>query len=236
MPGTTPSAAGRVQVVVARYQEDVSWLEELGLPARVYDKSGAPGPDALPNVGREAHTYFWHLAYSYPDFPEYTVFLQGAPFAHLEWGALAELQNLISNALRSGAGFKGLARYRLRCDGLGRPHDMRDPEKQGRWAGWGKDIPVAEVYRRLFKGKVPEAFIARGAAGLFIVHRDRILVRPREFYLLGLALTEADPVDADNTGHALERLWQIVFNGSPAINRDDYAEQAAALAAARRRR
>jgi len=227
--------SGRMQVVVARYREDVSWLEELGLPARVYDKSGAPGPDALPNVGREAHTYFWHLAYTYPDFPEYTVFLQGSPLAHLEWGTVAELQFLISDAMRSGTGFKGLARYRLRCDGLGRPHDMRDPGHQGQWAGWGKDIPVAEVYARLFAGKVPETFIARGAAGLFVVRRERILVRPREFYLLGLALTEADPRDENNTGHALERLWQVAFNGSAAINRDDYAEQAAALAARRGR-
>lgn len=225
----------RGQVVVARYREDVSWLDELGLPSRVYDKSGTPGPDALPNVGREAHTYFWHLAYSYPDFPEYTVFLQGSPFAHLEWGAVAELQNLIRDAVRDGTGFKGLARYRLRCDGLGRPHDMRDPAKKGQWAGWGKDIPVAEVYGKLFAGRVPATFIARGAAGLFLVRRERILVRPREFYLLGLALTEADPKDENNTGHALERLWQIVFNGSPVINRTDYAEQLAALQARRGR-
>jgi hypothetical protein len=235
MPVAATTGSGRVQVVVARYREDLSWLEEFGLPARVYDKSGEPGPDALPNIGREAHTYFWHLAYTYPDFPEYTVFLQGSPLAHLEWGAVAELQKLVNDAVRSGTGFKGLARYRLRCDGLGRPHDMRDPEKQGRWAGWGKDIPVAEVYGKLFKGKAPETFIARGAAGLFLVHRERILVRPREFYLLGLALTEADPQDENNTGHALERLWQIVFNGSPAINRDDYAEQVAALQARRGR-
>ncbi len=235
MPGKTSTGSSRVQVVVARYQEDVSWLEEFGLPYRVYDKSGTSGPDALPNVGREAHTYFWHLAYTYPDFPEYTVFLQGSPLPHLEWGAVAELHKLVTDAVRSGAGFKGLARYRLRCDGLGRPHDMRDPEKQGRWAGWGKDIPVAETYRTLFAGKAPETYIARGAAGLFVVARERILVRPREFYLLGLALTEADPRDENNTGHALERLWQIVFNGSAALNRDDYPAQLAEVQARRGR-
>lgn len=233
MPAFT--SPGRVQAVVARYREDLSWLEELGLPAVVYDKSGASGPNALPNVGREAHTYFWRLAYAYPDFADYTVFLQGAPLPHLEWGAVAELHKLITDAVRSGAGFKGLARYRLRCDGLGRPHDMRDPEKQGQWAGWGRDIPVAETYRKLFAGKAPETYLARGAAGLFVVRRERILARPREFYLLGLALTEADPRDENNTGHALERLWQIVFNGSPALNRDDYAEQIAALATRRGR-
>lgn len=226
-------AGESIQAVVARYREDVAWVAGLGLPAVVYDKSGTPGPHALPNLGRETHTYLWRLAQNYPDFPEYTVFLQGSPFAHLEQGSLAELKGLIADAVQRGAGFTGLARYRLRCDGLGRPHDMRDPAKQGRWAGWGRDIPVAELYARLFAGKVPETFIARGAAGLFVVRRERILARPHDFFRLALALSAADPRDERNTGHAFERLWQVVFNGSPAVNRNDYAQQLAELEARR---
>jgi hypothetical protein len=32
---------------------------------------------------------------------------------------------------------------------------------------------------------------------------------------------EADPRDARNTGHAFERLWNVIFNGKADLNRPD---------------
>ena len=66
-PAMTPS----VTLLVARYQEDVSWLHQL--PARVafhiVQKGGALQPEfpaerqsLLPNVGRESHSYLSFLA------------------------------------------------------------------------------------------------------------------------------------------------------------------------------
>lgn len=216
-----------VLVVVAKYREDGAWTRDLGLPVLVYDKSGDPLPGAipLPNLGREAHTYLQHILTHYPDFPDCTAFVQGNPFAHLDpegAAGVAELRALIEEAVARRTPFRGLAWFRLLCDGLGRPHDMCDPAKKGRWAGWGRDIPVAEVYAKLFATPAPKAFIASACTGNFLVSRSRILARPREFYAFARDLVLADPLDAHNTGHAFERLWQVVFNGNAALSRTAY--------------
>lgn len=230
-PGLPGAELPSLELVVARYREDLSWLRELGLPAQVYDKGPEPpaGPlppgvraTPLPNIGREAHTYLTHIVERYADLPECTVFLQGNPFAHL---APPEEAPVTPAALRARLlelaaarkPFAGLAWFRLRCDGLGRPHDLADPAKKGRWLGWGKDIPVAATFEKLFGAPAPKEFIARAPTGNMLVRRERILARPLAFYRRALDLVLADPQDAENTGHAFERLWQAIFSGVPGV-------------------
>ena len=212
-----------VQVVVARYQEDVSWTQGLRLPCLIYDKSGAAGPLALPNIGREAHTYLTHIVRNYQGLAAYTVFVQADPFFHMKPVATADgLREGIARNIRLGVKFTGFAWYKLKCDRQGRPHQMADPSQEGKWAGWGKDIPVGRVYEALFAGDVPEIFLTQAPAGLLFVARERILTRPLAFYQKALALVEADPQDAENTGHAFERLWPTIFNGESALNKSAY--------------
>lgn len=207
-------------VVLARFREDVDWARDLGLPVIVYDKSGTKGPHALPNIGREAHTYLHHILHRYPHFPAYTFFFQADPFVHLPTGTSAQdLARMMAEMIARRVGFKGFAGYSIRCDGLGRPHALN---VSGKWAGRSADIPVGEVYARLFSGPIPRSFHTRAPAGLFGVHRDRILCRPRELYETAMNLVLADPDDEHNTGHALERLWYLVFNGYAALNKTAY--------------
>ncbi len=230
----------RIELVVARYKEDTAWVQTLGYPAVVYDKSGNPAANPLPNVGRETHTYLYHLVARYPQFADYTVFLQGDPFAHLAAradhpeGGPAALKAMIDEAVARRMPFKGFAYYTLKCDALGRPHDLNAAHNAGKWPGYGRDIPVGELYSRLFAGPVPERYHARGAAACFLVRRDRILARAKGVYAAALELVLADPDDAFNTGHAFERLWSILFNGYDALNRPEHGEPAGAGAARRR--
>jgi len=220
-----------VELVIARYREDVSWVEGLGFPAVVYDKSGESGRpepssgqvawEPLPNVGREAHTYLHHIVTRYPDFAEFTVFLQGDPFRHMGEGAGPQtLRERILRNVRLGVKFTGFAWYKLKCDRLGRPHAMADPEGMGRWKGWGKDIPVGAVYAELFAGEAPETFLATVPAGLLFVSKDRLLSRSKSFYERCLKLVLDDPEDERNTGHAFERLWQVLFGGNTQLNKE----------------
>ncbi len=55
-----------MELVVARYAEDLAWLRNIPpqIRATVYDKNpndSHPGARQLPNVGREAHTYLHHI-------------------------------------------------------------------------------------------------------------------------------------------------------------------------------
>lgn len=217
----------RLHLVVARYREDASWTGLLPYPSFVYDKSGAPGvpPDlALPNIGREAHTYLTHILRHYERLPEYVFLTQADPFAHTDASTPQRLAERLARDMRLDVRLSGYANYKIRCDGLGRPHDMHSPNARSRWAGAGKDIPVARVYAELFAGPVPESFLATCAAGLMLVHKTRILARPAGFYARALGLVTADPRDEGNTGHALERLWHLVFNGKSRLNHPTYPD------------
>lgn len=221
------STSERVQVVIARYGEDIAWANELGYDYIVYDKGGQPvaGAVALPNIGREGHTWLTHIVRQYHALAPVSVFLQGDPFDHISEqgrGTVSTLRSMIEDVVVSKTHFRGFAWFRIKCDGLGRPHDLRDAANQGRWAGWGRDIPVAGVFGELFDAPPPDQFIARGSAGCFAVTAERIRTRPRAFYEHGLRLFEADPDDAHNTGHAFERLWHNIFNGNTAWNKAHY--------------
>jgi len=202
------------EIVVARYREDVSWTAGLGFPVTVYDKSGTPGPFSLPNIGRETHTYLSHILRRYDDLARHTVFIQAAPFDHMPPGTTpADFAARIAQNVRLGLRFTGFAAFKLKCDRLGRPHDLADPARHGHRPGFGKDIPLGDVYARLFAGPVPETFLVPAPAGMLFVARERILFHSREFYRQALDLVASDPDDAANIGHAFERLWQVVFNG-----------------------
>lgn len=215
-----------INVIVARYREELAWLAELDLPFLVYDKSGElPGAVHLPNIGRETHTYLTHIVNNYDRLAPYMVFLQGDPFVHLSADGQAgpkELRERILETVERGAHFQGFAWFKLKCDGLGRPHDLKKSENKGRWPGWGKDIPVADVFCELFDSPAPKQFIARASTGNFMVSAERIRTRPLSMYRHALRLVEDDPHDGNNTGHAFERLWQLIFNGNMSWNKDKY--------------
>lgn len=85
----------RTEIVVARYNEDLSWIPfESADQVTVYNK-GLPMDQLvlpknarvidLPNVGREAHTYLYHIREHYNDLAQTTVFLQGSIDDHMQF-------------------------------------------------------------------------------------------------------------------------------------------------------
>lgn len=62
--------------VIARYNEDVSWVTE---PFTIVQK----GVD-LPNEGREASSYLWWIIENYKKLPDEVHFLQANPFDHVD--------------------------------------------------------------------------------------------------------------------------------------------------------
>jgi protein YibB len=74
-----------LEVVVARYNEDVNWVKELNYNVTIYNKNNEDNDvfsNNLPNVGREGHTFFHHIVTNYDNLPEYIAFVQGKPHDH----------------------------------------------------------------------------------------------------------------------------------------------------------
>ena len=74
-----------LKVIVAKYNEDVSWTAYLEYDHIIYNKNE---PDNvhfehnLPNVGRESHTFLTYIIDNYDNLPNYMAFVQGNPFDH----------------------------------------------------------------------------------------------------------------------------------------------------------
>lgn len=70
-------------LVVARYNENLDWIQHVPIPSIVYNKgSYIPNTKPLPNIGREAHTYLSFIVDYYDDLPDKVFFTQGNPFPH----------------------------------------------------------------------------------------------------------------------------------------------------------
>jgi hypothetical protein len=79
------------QIIIAKYKEDISWVNELKYDYIVYDKSGKRTSDNyiyLPNEfkagleGRDAHTWLHHIINNYHNLADQNLFVQGHPFDH----------------------------------------------------------------------------------------------------------------------------------------------------------
>lgn len=70
-------------LVVARYTENLDWLQHVPIPTVVYNKGPyLPNSHILTNIGREAHTYLSFIIDFYDNLPDKVFFTQGNPFPH----------------------------------------------------------------------------------------------------------------------------------------------------------
>lgn len=86
-----------VDIVIARYNEDLSWLDNIREKYPEYNiiiyNKGEYIPNSIPllNVGRESDTYLTHIINNYTNLANITIFLQGNPFDHISLDGLYEL-------------------------------------------------------------------------------------------------------------------------------------------------
>jgi hypothetical protein len=89
-PGPRPHGLAK-ELVVARYREDVAWLDEVpdGFYVNLLDKGAEPiqcsrqlRRVSLPNIGREAHSIAWWCSTYYDTLADWTYFLQGDATYH----------------------------------------------------------------------------------------------------------------------------------------------------------
>jgi len=152
-------------VVVARYNEDVSWTKQL-LNVVIYNK-GLPlaGIIQLPNIGRESHTFFKYICDNYETLFEYTAFLQGHPFDHCP-DVLHQLSTLTSTLPFE---FKYLAKDVAVTNPM---VDVFYPR-----------LRMVETYLKTFGyAPDPDMKIEFGLGAQCIVSRNAIRKRPLSFY------------------------------------------------------
>eukprot|EP00469_Lotharella_globosa_P010073 CAMPEP_0167778350 /NCGR_PEP_ID=MMETSP0111_2-20121227/4204_1 /TAXON_ID=91324 /ORGANISM="Lotharella globosa, Strain CCCM811" /LENGTH=337 /DNA_ID=CAMNT_0007668643 /DNA_START=14 /DNA_END=1027 /DNA_ORIENTATION=- len=92
--GSEESKFHDVEVVLAHYDEDLTWVSEArnlhpSIVYTTYSKSDQPpkGTIHIRNVGRESHTFLYHIVKNYDQLSDWTVFSQAASPG---WGFTAQ--------------------------------------------------------------------------------------------------------------------------------------------------
>ena len=202
-------------IIVSRYKEDLTWLKKYNNFKRIIYNKGSliqqEGFDEvinLPNVGRESHTWLYHIVENYYKLDQYNIFLQGRID---DLGCMA-FQNpeLYLPSLEcygfsvSRLGLLGPLHWK---DDLGIEKDVRYKES---WVNGS--MSRSEIgFRAFAKSICPKIplFVATSYGGCFAVSKDIVLSRPRSFYSCILERLSKHPNPIE--GHYLERLWCYIF-------------------------
>jgi hypothetical protein len=193
-----------MHIVVARYNEDAKWtrtMTNISSNVIIYNKGAPLGKEyheiPLENVGREGHTYYKYIYDNYDNLEDYTIFLQGNPFDHSP-NILSNLEYLFQIKDKLDFDFKFLSETLNNCS-LEECHFSLKP------------LPLREVYGKLFGERTDKFPFIFGGGGQFIVSKDAIRKRSREFYMkiVEMLQNEIDPIE----GYVIERFHPLIFNG-----------------------
>jgi hypothetical protein len=164
-------------VIVAKYKEDISWLEEMDKShIYLYDKGstennpiqGFAHYEQRPNIGRESETYLYHIIKHYDNLPEFLILLQGDPFDHFRNFSTKiepiQLQKLIEKSIND----KLLETFPIFSGYANEPTNT--------FPG----LKVSEYYSYIFQGSIQSAIFSGGCQ--YYVHKSKILSKPKAFW------------------------------------------------------
>ncbi len=199
------------QIVIALYKENIDWINKL--PIEKYDifiyhkNKGVPKEikkliddkkihyEEINNVGRESHTYIFHILKHLKNLPDKIFFSQAEPFDHIDPAGYATPDFFFKQL---DDFFNGKEEFK----GYGKKHYI--------WRqGIGNKTPTMEkLWDDMFDGPLEDHYFNNG--GIFGVKKDLILFRSKKFYDYSLKALEhsINPLE----GFCFERLWAIIFN------------------------
>lgn len=221
----------RIDLVIARYQENIEWADQMdSYNVVLYNKSGESVGERgiagqyqeifLPNVGREAHTYLYHLIHKYEDLAEITVFMQGHPFPHAPniFQDLHTLRNGPYDEDQPFIGYIPLGYMHLISDRdggspvAGQPYHIGGLEV-GRlvdliWADYPEKLAEFRMEPHICEEMKEMQHFEFSAGACFLVGRDTVRAKPKSWYEHVLSCCESV---GEGYPWVMERLWDYVF-------------------------
>jgi hypothetical protein len=195
-----------LDIVVARYTEDVSWIDDLkAVHPRVwlYNKGGdLPGRPcmSIDNIGREAHTYLYHIITRWDDLADRTIFCQAGTADHapafVDDVLLYGINPKVEPFKPFGRNVRNQGVRLVRDDLNGQPHN-------------GTVLPI-ESYCERFGIELDSRFVYFAPGACFAVTRKAIKSPPRSFY--ESLINDITSLPGRSQPWILERIWSNIFN------------------------
>lgn len=199
----------KIEVVVARHREDLTWLSEIKDLCAVYNKAPEHPlddfPEAIPleNIGREADTYLKHIVRKYPYFPDYVVFTQANIVDHVNDVAsfVHRIRDINNGQVTDVQDYEGLNQCRVQ-GGWGTFRDFQDNTHGG--------LPLREWWFKMYQEPPNNNEIRCNYCGIFLASKKNILYHSLEFYQELEKMCSEQHVLGP---YVLERFWTTIFDG-----------------------
>jgi hypothetical protein len=202
------------KIIVARYNENIDWLNTEIENCIIYNKGeklNIHNEIMLENVGRESHTYIYHIVNNYDNLADKTLFFQGDISDHkiLDIEDYFKNENFIGkfNNITIKDLSKNIEHY-----GKYKKDYMSGNMKRCSFTplDWIKNV----IGININEVETNRSNVVWGAN--FSLSKELILSKPKEFYQN--ILRYIDYHQNLEEGHYLERTWYIIFN-SPYIKK-----------------
>lgn len=187
------------ELVISVYQENIDWINSINAVEKItiYNKGNRNIPDSiiLPNVGREAHTFLYHIISRYDSLADFTIFLQGDPF----YGHMQGVNALNFNQKLTEHNFDRNIHEPAFWPSNGLIHDG---------TGFSK-----ACYTQYIEGEPPEIYFSPGAQ--WIVPKYNILTKNINFYkkiLEDVSFVSVNNQHGVTNPWTLEGLWNYIFD------------------------
>lgn len=204
------------QLVIAHYNEPLDWLTVnffRNIDILIYEKGDAskgqltPNQIALPNIGREAHTYLTHIVNNYDNLAQLTIFSQGMWQDHVFniWQSIG---------ICGDKGFSDFAHLRIHmCFNETSRQDMRRRNPWSKYINTPSPALIA-LFQEIFPNQSLPDWIEFGANAIFSVRRDIIHRHPRDLYIRLLSHFDPEKRSSEyinSMAYTLEYFWKILF-------------------------
>ncbi|KEF62687.1 uncharacterized protein A1O9_00660 [Exophiala aquamarina CBS 119918] len=231
-PGVAKPAGenySRILVMGRLGSEDISWVarELPDLQTKIYNvddvprKSNgtSPGSSGLPaNKGHEAMAYLTYIIDHYSSLPDVVLFFHPH---HNAWhnNILLDIDSAKTIKLMSSAHVTRQGYFNSRCHlDPGCPDWLHVDRPKWRWDLIHKpEEPklTSQLFHDLHGTDTPiPAAISQPCCAQFAVSRDRIIQRPRDFYVRYRDWILSTELDDKDSGRLLEYSWQYIFTGN----------------------
>ena len=191
------------ELVVARYKENIDWIKDCKSihQVTVYnkDETNQENTNALPNLGRESHTYLYHIINNYDNLADYTIFCQGDPIFH-DHHFVEKINSIDSIILEHTK--KGFYFFSIEST-----EKLSGIEKGEHLVA----LPTYYFLDLLFCIKIKEDInYTYNCSAQFVVKKQNIRTRPKSFYkfLYSFVSSEKDPIE----GYVFERIWKFILD------------------------
>lgn len=209
-----------LDIVISRYEEDLSWVPVTGYSKMYIYNKGSPVSvplpnvhmEALPNLGRESHTYFHHVIKNYNNLADMTLFLPASVWAvNMKREKLLKILNSLKSDFRSTTtGMKDPAFIEAQKMFEIDSYTITNEENRKKNPDSSLEKSELRPLNKWFSKYFPkEELTCISFNGIMAVTRNSIHKRPVQFYK---KLLDIHSFKNAEVVHYSERTWKNIFS------------------------